>query len=247
MSWADGEVLAYARLAARLGPERPVYGLRRDRLEDRRPRHTRVEEMAAQYVEEILAVRPAGPYHLGGLSGAPSWPSRWRSSSVPRGTKWALSSSWSRRGSEAGTDGAEREASDPAQPSQHRRAREEGPRSVGEVAAVERRRSGSPISAGRPRSSGGKDARGPSRDPPEDVLDHVEPYVPRAYSGRATLVLARHERFRRERLREWQALVTGGLEVRVVPGIHAAIVQEPFVRVLARRSRNASRPSRPDR
>ena len=35
---------------------------------------------------------------------------------------------------------------------------------------------------------------------PEDVLNHVEPYVPRAYPGRATLVLARHERFRRERL-----------------------------------------------
>ncbi len=62
----------------------------------------------------------------------------------------------------------------------------------------------------------------------------MEPYAPREYPGRATLVLARHERYRRERLREWQALVTGGLEVRVVPGVHAAIVQEPFVRVLAR-------------
>ena len=79
-----------------------------------------------------------------------------------------------------------------------------------------------------------KEDRGAAADPFEDVLNHVEPYLPRAYSGRATLVLARHERFRRERLREWESLVTGGLEIRVVPGIHAAIVQEPFVRVLAR-------------
>ena len=69
VSWADGGGPRLPRLAARLGPGRPVYGLRRDRLEDRRPRHTRVEEMAAQYVEEILAFQPVGPYHVGGLSG----------------------------------------------------------------------------------------------------------------------------------------------------------------------------------
>jgi thioesterase domain-containing protein len=69
---------------------------------------------------------------------------------------------------------------------------------------------------------------------PEYVRSDVEPWEPREYAGRATLVLARHERFRHERLEEWRALVSGVLEVRVVPGIHAAIVQEPFVRVLAR-------------
>ena len=81
---------------------------------------------------------------------------------------------------------------------------------------------------------GRKDVREGAGVLPEYVRSDVEPYVPREYAGRATLVLARHERFRHERLEEWQALVTGGLEVRVVPGIHAAIVQEPFVRVLAR-------------
>lgn len=77
-------------------------------------------------------------------------------------------------------------------------------------------------------------ARAEAGAPPDDALNHVEPASPRPYRGRATLVLARHERFRRERLREWRSLVTGGLDVRVVPGIHAAIVQEPFVHVLAR-------------
>jgi len=248
VSWAEGEVLAYGRLAARLGPDRPVYGLRRDRLEDRRPRYTRVEEMAAQYVGEILAVRPEGPYHVGGLSGgavlafeiaqqlraagrevgalvlmepprlgrragraeAPD-PGRLRETGglVRKlrlyGAKWRL---WS---------GREREAD----------LRRQVARLWGRIA---------PTAGGRTGRSAapGAGAAGGAAAGPDDALNHVEPYAPREYPGRATLVLARHERYRRERLREWQALVTGGLEVRAVPGVHAAIVQEPFVRVLAR-------------
>jgi len=232
VSWADGEVLAYARLAARLGPGRPVYGLRRDRLEDRRPRHSRVEDMAAQYVEEILAVQPTGPYHVGGLSGgafvALEMAQQLRAAGHEVGALVLLEPP--RLGSRKGRPGA---AADPV------RLRNSGGlvRKVRLYWAKWQLRNGKERIADLQRQAA-KLRRKPARDGsvvlPEDVLNHVEPYVPREYPGRATLVLARHERFRRERLREWQALVTGGLEVRVVPGIHAAIVQEPFVRVLAR-------------
>lgn len=232
VSWAEGEVLAYARLAARLGPSRPVYGLRRDRLEDRSPRYTRVEEMAAQYVDEIVAARPNGPYHLGGLSGGAF-------------VAFEMARQLRAAGREVGVlallepprlgrrDGRPDAAPDPGRlrntggllrKLRVYRAKWQLWRPEERVADL--RRQAATLFRG--------EAREAAADPLADVLNHVEPFVPQPYPGRATLVLARHERFRRERLREWQALVAGGLEVRVVPGIHAAIVQEPFVRVLAR-------------
>ncbi len=232
VSWAEGEVLAYSRLAARLGPGRPVYGLRRDRLEDRRPRHTRVEEMAAQYIEEILAFRPVGPYHVGGLSGgafvAFEMAQQLRAAGHDVGALVLLEPP--RLGGRNGRPGdASGRASLRSTGGLVRKARVywakwqlwDGKERIADL----RRQAG---------KLWRKVDRGAAADPFEDVLNHVEPYLPRAYPGRATLVLARHERFRRERLREWESLVAGRLEVRDVPGIHAAIVQEPFVRVLAR-------------
>jgi amino acid adenylation domain-containing protein len=63
-----GEVYGYRALASHLGAERPVYALRAQGLTDSLPPHETVEEMAAAYVKEILAVRPQGPYFLGGYS-----------------------------------------------------------------------------------------------------------------------------------------------------------------------------------
>ncbi|SDG50778.1 amino acid adenylation domain-containing protein [Lentzea fradiae] len=59
---------SYLGLAAHLGPRYPLYGLqaRGMREPDRVP--GTVEEMAADYVERIRSVQPAGPYHLLGWS-----------------------------------------------------------------------------------------------------------------------------------------------------------------------------------
>ncbi len=249
MSWAEGEVLAYASLATRLGPDRPVYGLRRDRLEDHRPRYTRVEQMAAQYVEEIRALQPEGPYLIGGLSGgafvAFEMAQQLREAGHEVGALLLLEPP--RLGRRAGRSFA---APDPGSLRNTgglvRKVRlfwakwrlwdeEERGVELGRSVARLRRRI-APIGAVRPARTDASPAGAPrsAAASPDDVLNDVEPYAPRTYPGRATLVLARHERYRRERLREWRALVAGGLDVRVVPGIHAAIVQEPFVRVLAR-------------
>jgi len=65
-----GYVFFYRALAAHLGDSRPVYGIRaatrHDGESNRFDRATSVEEIAARYIEEIEAVQPAGPYHLGG-------------------------------------------------------------------------------------------------------------------------------------------------------------------------------------
>jgi amino acid adenylation domain-containing protein len=65
-----GYVFFYRALASRLGPHRPVYGVRAETRSDGMglPYHrTRsVEELAARYIEEIRTIQPHGPYSLGG-------------------------------------------------------------------------------------------------------------------------------------------------------------------------------------
>jgi len=61
-----GTVLSFQELARQLGPEQPLYGLEPRGLDGRQAPHTRIESMAAAYLEEIRAVQPAGPYFLAG-------------------------------------------------------------------------------------------------------------------------------------------------------------------------------------
>jgi amino acid adenylation domain-containing protein len=63
-----GNVICYMELARSLNPEQPVYGLQARGLNGEADPLTRLEEMAAHYIEEIRAVQPAGPYHLLGWS-----------------------------------------------------------------------------------------------------------------------------------------------------------------------------------
>jgi thioesterase domain-containing protein/acyl carrier protein len=65
---AGGDVLCYALLARHLGTEQPVYGIQaRGFARDEEP-PSRIEEMAALYIDEIRRLQPAGPYFLGGWS-----------------------------------------------------------------------------------------------------------------------------------------------------------------------------------
>jgi acyl carrier protein len=61
-----GNVLVFAHLAKQLGQEQPVFGLQARGLDGEARPFTRVEEMAAHYVQEIRGVRPKGPYLIGG-------------------------------------------------------------------------------------------------------------------------------------------------------------------------------------
>ena len=61
-----GNVLIYRDLSRHLGSDQPLYGLQAQGLDGKQPLLTRIEEMAALYVEEIQKVQPRGPYFLGG-------------------------------------------------------------------------------------------------------------------------------------------------------------------------------------
>ncbi|MFJ9967582.1 amino acid adenylation domain-containing protein [Streptomyces avermitilis] len=65
---AGGISWPYAGLLSHLGPDRPLYGVQARRLTDPDSVPGTMEEMAADYVREIRAVQPHGPYHLLGWS-----------------------------------------------------------------------------------------------------------------------------------------------------------------------------------
>ncbi|MEV0321975.1 amino acid adenylation domain-containing protein [Streptomyces sp. NPDC050658] len=65
---AGGLSWPYAGLLSHLGPDRPLYGVQARRLTDPASRPETMEEMAADYVRQIRAVQPHGPYHLLGWS-----------------------------------------------------------------------------------------------------------------------------------------------------------------------------------
>jgi thioesterase domain-containing protein len=55
----------YANLAKYLNPERPVYAFN-SRDSEGLDEFATIEEMAAHYIQELRAVQPRGPYHVGG-------------------------------------------------------------------------------------------------------------------------------------------------------------------------------------
>ena len=63
-----GSIFCYLDLARHLGPDQPFYAFQSSGIDGRRPLLPSIEEMAACYVEELLAAGPAGPWRLGGWS-----------------------------------------------------------------------------------------------------------------------------------------------------------------------------------
>ena len=63
-----GDVLCYVGLARLLDAKQPFYGLRARGLNKADAAHTRIEDMAAHYIEAIREVQSEGPYMLGGWS-----------------------------------------------------------------------------------------------------------------------------------------------------------------------------------
>jgi len=65
---AGGHVFPYLHLAPFLNPEQPLYGLQAAGLDDGQVPHTRIDDMAAHYIQAMRTVQPNGPYFLGGWS-----------------------------------------------------------------------------------------------------------------------------------------------------------------------------------
>jgi aspartate racemase len=63
-----GNVVGFHELARHMKPDYPFYGLQSQGLDGKHACHTRIEDMAAHYLNEIRTVQPKGPYQLGGFS-----------------------------------------------------------------------------------------------------------------------------------------------------------------------------------
>ncbi|BCL38219.1 non-ribosomal peptide synthetase [Nostoc sp. MS1] len=65
---ADGNVIAFHNLVSYLDADQPVYALQPHGLDGKKPFHTKIEDMASDYVREIRTIQPQGPYLLAGYS-----------------------------------------------------------------------------------------------------------------------------------------------------------------------------------
>lgn len=65
---ADGQLGRFHRLVRHLRPERPVYGILPQSLLGAKVALTRMDELAAYYLNQIRSICPNGPYHLLGYS-----------------------------------------------------------------------------------------------------------------------------------------------------------------------------------
>jgi len=61
-----GDVFSYRALALRLGDDQPFFGLQPTGLDGASPPMARVEDLAAYFAAQILAVQPAGPLIIAG-------------------------------------------------------------------------------------------------------------------------------------------------------------------------------------
>jgi|SRR5271157_293974 len=66
MHGAGGNVLIYRELSEHLGQDQPFYGLQSLGLDGSSEPQSRIEDMAASYVQEIRRTQAKGPYYLGG-------------------------------------------------------------------------------------------------------------------------------------------------------------------------------------
>ena len=64
----SGSVMEYWALVGALHSPRPVYGLQAHGLDDGQSVQRRVEDMAADYIEQMRSVQPSGPYAVAGYS-----------------------------------------------------------------------------------------------------------------------------------------------------------------------------------
>jgi thioesterase domain-containing protein/acyl carrier protein len=65
---AGGSIICYSALSRHLGAEQPFFGIQTPGVDAANPPLTRIESMAARYIEELQTVQSDGPYMLGGWS-----------------------------------------------------------------------------------------------------------------------------------------------------------------------------------
>ena len=230
-----GGVYIYRELAHLLGPDQPVYGLQAQGFDGKAEPLTRVEDMAARYIEAISAVQPEGPYLVGGSSfgGVVAFEIAQRlrareqevalltliDSPTPGQLPTQPPDEYEILATLLGRERAElMEQLGQRPPEEHLRDCLEQARAAGNVppefGMAEFRRFLGMLKGN---------------------FEALHCYIPRVYPGAAILFRATvsSQQVPAEIEQSWRALVAGGLEVHVVPGNHFTMNYTPNVQVMA--------------
>ncbi|HEX2190626.1 MAG TPA: condensation domain-containing protein, partial [Longimicrobiaceae bacterium] len=240
---AGGIVFKYADLARHLEPDRPVYAIQAAGVMDGAEPLRTVDLMAQRYLEEVLRLQPQGPYYLAGWSAGGVIAMEMAHRLRAAGHEVALVGLLDSR-----PPNAEQPIPDPVH-LYRRLAAGLSSAEPAELDALEVEIRALSIDDRLPYLARWLGAHGAESRVQE--LDGLKPVVevfranvvatrrhPLApYPGRVTLFcaeLGRGEGWENAGLPElWKPLVTGELEVVVVPGTHLTMVNEPNVREVA--------------
>ncbi|MDJ1168163.1 amino acid adenylation domain-containing protein [Roseofilum sp. BLCC_M154] len=232
-----GNVLCYAELARHLGNNQPFYGLQSLGLSGEQEPLTKIEEMAAIYIEALQQIQPQGPYYLGGWSmgGVVAWEMARQLQALGQNVELlALIDSYA--------------------PSQNKKPIDDTflinalLEDLGGIFGKEFSISAQEIQPLQPAeqlSSILNEAKRLNILPPEISLEQmgrlfevfkanlkaIYDYQPQPYSGRVALFSASESK----EDRGWKAWVTGALETYMIPGDHYEIMLPPHVQILAQK------------
>ncbi len=248
----NGNVLNYRYLSSYLGPDQPFYGLQARGLDGKQAPHTRIEEMAALYINEIRTLQPEGPYFLGGGSSGGVIAFEMAQQLHALDQKVALLALF-----DAYCGDNRRPPASPAV----LRARaynfiQKADRHLGSLLLLKPKdqlryifellgplKTAIGEKLKKITYKGDTRSEGSSSRALQFVFEAnrqaLSNYVPQAYPGRITLFLSREapDRSFYDRRLAWNEMAADGLEVHVVPGSHETLFGEPHVRVLAERLR----------
>lgn len=248
-----GHLFCYQDLARHLGAEQPVYGLAPRALDGLQAPHTRIEDMAAEYVHAIRAVQPEGPYHLAGYCFGGILAFEMAQQLWAQGQGVALvaliETTW--MGNNHPLRRVVQRLARRLAFERDQMVRLTAPERIGYVLAksvsAAQEQAGWVLGGITARRAGGAE----EMSPVEGAIRRVEAghreaqrrYVPKVYPGRLTL-------FRPSRSSAshhgdptwgWAGLAAGGIDVQEIPGERPTIVDEPDVRILAEKVRRCLR------
>ena len=239
ISGLGGNVIKFHSMAFYLGEDQPIFGLLPRGLDGGDSYHTRVEDMAADYVKAIREVQPEGPYRLVGYSFGGAVAFEVAQQIVAQGGVVGLLGMF---------DTIEWQYLERVERSLGFRERFAVYRSKLRLAASEedpvaamwkRLKSKSSRTIFRLLGAGGR-STAPSTATIEDVNIYAAAnYRAKVYPGKLTLfrAITRGPLDGDDQFLGWGDLVDGGIEVHHIPATHLNILQEPGVRVLSEKLR----------
>jgi amino acid adenylation domain-containing protein len=226
----NGGVVRFRELSLHLGPDQPFYGLQAQGLDAGRECHTRTEDMASLYIQEIRSVQPQGPYFFGGYSFGGAIALEMAQQLAAQGEKESVvvlfDTNFPMR--DAGCS----QSTSLALLQFLRTPASQMPRYVWRMLTAPKRAVHRRLHVARlPRIV--KKVR-------SACLQAEESYTPRPYSGRMILFRSTHKPLGQvvDTRAKWELFATRGLETCEVPGNHENILLEPQVRFVAEHLKN---------